>query len=466
MPAQYNRPIITEVEALLALPRIIPRTKATPIPTPSIFDEPAYCLKVNKAWAGHFLGLILVMNNPDMWIEDETHDVEWARSQVVEWVAKFLTEDMCMPCCDDLIEQITELVTINTNMLTQITTLVTNITTIINNQVTVIDQNITNEYNQYITAYQNYVTNNQNQNTWNEMFYDGTPESIFPSAGENFNSTGDDALCAAIKTYISAQVYLHSTRETAEAALAGIAAGLVVALGVALSVITGGASAVIGAVAGAAILGVSVWANILNDPEAQRKVRCCMFDSLKYQPLTEANFQTSVTDCGFDSGSNESLLAQAIDNDNFNYPENWLAFLRALNDAHGVTAAECACDCDDAIVLEDFAGTGCTITPMGNCIYRFTQTTLGAGDVYHFSFRDIMSQCLHVEQSADPTKPTIGVGYYTTVVDCHDVETSFPGGFSDVPDGDAPGLISAQWFQGSDQTTYYKITLCADPDGC
>jgi hypothetical protein len=477
VPAQYERPIVTEEEAVIALPRIIPRTKPTPIPTPSIFDEPTYCLKVNKAWAGHFLGLILVLNNPDTWVADETHDVEWARLQVVEWVARFLTENDCMPCCDDLVEQLTELITINnnmltvnTNMLTNITTIVTNLTTIINQGDTIINNDYTTQINQYSQQYNDWVTNNQTENTWNNMFYDGTPQSIAPTLGDNFNTTGgNDALCGAIHRYTENIISEYTANINLAAYAAGAIAGAIGALVIGATL--GAAAPFIGAfglILGAAVgVPLAEWNFIQADQEARRKVRCCMYDGLKDQAITADTFKSAVSDCGFDPTTNQGRIAGLIQNNATD--ANYLAFLRMLGQETGGSAADCVCDCDDDIALEDFAGTGCVITPMGNCIYRFVQPTLDPTySVYYFSFRDIMSQCLHVERSADPSKPTAAVGYYTTVVDCHDVETSFPGGFEDVPDGHAPGLKSAHWFQGPDtgNVTYYKITLCADPDGC
>lgn len=112
-------------------------------------------------------------------------------------------------------------------------------------------------------------------------------------------------------------------------------------------------------------------------------------------------------------------------------------------------------DCCTEIPLEDFAGTGCSIIYMGNCLYRFNNTTPthieGHEDVFYMSFRAVDGSCLHVINSDDPDFPTQGVGTDTTMVDCDDVETNFVGGFT------PSDLKSVKWFGG--HPTYFKITL-------
>lgn len=466
--APHHRPPMNDDEMVQARPRIIPRTKPTPIPEPSIFDEPTYCLKVNKAWAAHFLGVIVGgLDQPDTWIPNEVHDVEWARLQIREWVAKFLTEDMCMPCCDDLVEQLTELITINNNMLTNITTIVTNLTTVINNQVTLIDNSQTiidngdtvinqNDQELITTAtniYNNQVLNNQNISNTNQMFYDGTPQSISPELGDNFNSTGGNAaLCGAIKSYIDKMVTDYTTRVDLAAFAFGVAVGAATTF---FTIVTGGAALPLQAVAmgflSSTAVGVSaaLWHAIINDQAARRKVYCCMFDSLKDQPITQDAFKNAVQDCGFDPTTFEGHIAGLIQNESGS-DSNYLAFLRALGQNQG-NAQDCMCDCDDEIVLEDFGGTGTIITPMGNCLYRFYQPNPAS---HYLAFRDILGQCLHVENSDDPAHPSVGVGQDTTVVDCNDVESNFIGGFA------GSDLKSVRYAGGGDaRTDYYKVTL-------
>lgn len=436
-PPHY-RPIITEGDALQALPRIIPRTKPTPIPAPSIFDEPTYCFKINKDWAGHFLGAILIsLNQPDTWKADETHDVEWARLQVIEWVAKLLTEDQCMPCCDDLVEQITELVSINNTMLTNIVTIVTNLTTVINNQTTqidnsetIIEQNLQQTYNQLVTNYNQQLNINQEYTTLNQMLYDGTPESIAPNIGTNWNDSGDGALCAAVKRYVEKAIYDRTNEINIDyAAESAVINAIVVAMAAAAG-LTVGASAAIGAViAGANLaagLALSAWNASVNDPNARLKVICCMYDHLKDQPVTPETFKASVNDCSFDVGTNESNIAALIDGAN-QIDDNYLAFLRAMTGAPASDDSECQC-CDVQLVADN----DCVVTALGDCRWRIVQThgEIGGGDpfctdgykYYTAAFKDQFDRCINIVSASGTATSN------WTQIDCADVEHSGVGG--------------------------------------
>src|SRR5215213_98496 len=477
-PPPYRRPIITEDEAVKALPRVVPRTKATPIPTPSIFDEPTYCLKVNKAWAGHFLGVILIgLNQPDTWKPDETHDIEWARNEVVEWVAKFLTENDCMPCCDETNELLLQVVNNLVTIITQNTTIIDNSQTIIDNGDTVIEQNETvveQNYEQIINQYfeesNTYTQNSYDQRTFNFMLYDGTNESVGPNVPDDFDgegdAAGDGALCAAIDRYQTSALFQYTNNINGVARFVGVSSAALAGLLVAQSVWTVGISAAFGvavAAAGAAFGGaVIAWNNSVNDPEARLQARCCMFDNLKGQAVTFEVFKASMTDCSFEVGTNESNVAAALHTQNQDQG-NYLAFVRALSEAQGTgDATNCACGCDDDIVLEDFSGTGCVITPMGNCIYRFSQSTVTPtasppeGRRY-FSFRDIGLRCLKVEFAPEPY-PGPSTGGCTVIGCCGQADyngDNFGGGFAPTT------LISVNWWRGGDLTEpqYYKITL-------
>lgn len=472
-PPHY-RPIITEDEALIALPRIIPLTKPTPIPLPSIFDEPSYCFKINKDWAGHFIGAILItLNQPDVWKTDETHDVEWARLQVIEWVAKLLTENDCMPCCDDLVEQLTTLIEINNTMLTNITTIVTNLTTVINNQVieidnseTVIEQNETEILNNYLTNWNQFVYHNEQMQIFNTMIYDGTPQSISPNLPPESNfGTDEDALCLALKNHFNAMMYIWNSGTVLTAIGAGLAASVAIAVGAALAPVTFGGSVAIGlGIAANLLIGVSglVFNDIINNPEAQRKVLCCLFDTLKDSPITFDAWKNMGDGCTFPDEPNAEVLLDMF-RQAAQVEANYQAFLRLLGQGQGQgNAQDCACDCEDDISLQDFSGTGCVITPMGNCVYRFTQATITEttsppeGRRY-FSFRDEFLRCLKIEFAPEPY-PLATAGGCTTIGCCGQADyngDNFGGGFAPTT------LISVNWWVGGNNTDpqYYKITL-------
>lgn len=62
-------------------PRLIP----SPVPTPSVFDEPLYCLHVNGSWLTHVLGALDVLSAPDTWTGTAA-DVERALQEVEKLV--------------------------------------------------------------------------------------------------------------------------------------------------------------------------------------------------------------------------------------------------------------------------------------------------------------------------------------------------------------------------------------------
>jgi hypothetical protein len=185
-----------------------------------------------------------------------------------------------------------------------------------------------------------------------------------------------------------------------------------------------------------------------------------MFDALKDQAISQATFAASLEGCTTDGTyeSNEGFLVAQIAATN-QLEENYIAFLRSLSNSVGQgNESECVCDCDDDIVLSDFAGTGVIITPMGNCVYRFYQPTpFDAGGglfINRMSFRDDLGRCLHIEQTGNPLYPTAAVGYFTEIHDCDNVYDDFPGGF------DGGDLIDVKWWLGAPvNETFYKITL-------
>lgn len=455
---RHNRPIRWDGDILSRA--FAPRQNSHDAPPLTISEEPAVCLIVNMSWVSHVIGALETLNQPDAWTGDDEEKYR-AQQEIQRLIEMLMTGDACMvdPCCPETNELLTEIRDINLEIVTNLTTIINQNTTIIDNDTTIINQNENAEYNEYVNQYNSFVTNNSNTLNFNSMLYDGNPQSIYSEAGEDFNTTGDGRLCAAIEAYINAQVYTHVQQAVAAEFVAGAVSGVVGVLATAAGLATGGLSIALGIALNTAIfLGVSTWRSILEDEEAQRKVRCCMYDALKDQEFSYATFQTSVDSCDFEEGSNEARLAEQIAHDNFYYQENWTAFIRAMAQGTATSDQNCVCNCDDDVVLEDFDGTGCIITPMGNCIYKFYQSTPSDEDgiFYEKSFRDILGRCLLVENTGDPTMPTEAVGYFTTVTNCEDVEGSFPGGF------DGGTLKQVHWWNGYTPTTYYKITLAPE----
>lgn len=444
MSSEDRRPIVGEDEAVQRIPKFVPRPLPSPIPTPNIFDEPTVCLVINSEWASHFMGVFEALDQPDTWIGSD-EEIESARHQIREAILMMMGN--CMICCDEELALLT-------TMVTNLTTIVTNLTTVINQGDTNIEQNYDVLLSNYQQQIQNWTISNQTVNELNQMIYDGTPQSIAPNLGADFNTTGgNDALCAAIKRYVENIVSAYTANVNFAAAVAGLigTAAAAVIIGATL----GAAAPFVGAwglIAGAAIgVPVATWNLVAASTEGKRKVECCMYDSLKDQAIDQAAFKAAVADCSFDPTTAEGRIAGLI-HDWSQSDSEYLAFLRMLGQETGGNAGDCACDCSDDVVLEDFTPRGTVITPMGNCIYRCVQTTPNEAGHFWMSFRDIMNRCLLVENSPDPSMTTAGVGTFTTVVDCTDASSTFVGGFT------GGTLKSVDWWQ-ADTVNYFKVTL-------
>lgn len=83
----------------------------------------------------------------------------------------------------------------------------------------------------------------------------------------------------------------------------------------------------------------------LNDEETRRKVACCMFDNLEGLAITEANFNASLTGCGFGALSQEEIVREIIEG-GVNDRGDYLAFVSVLGSffaAVGDTQIDCQC---------------------------------------------------------------------------------------------------------------------------
>jgi len=433
--SREDKPIVGDDEAVYRLRYFVPRPDPLPIPDTNIFDEPLVGFCMNSKWASHVLGVLEALDQPDAWIGTD-EEIFLARQQISELAVKLGMD--CDMCCDEEIAQLTALVELNTTMVTHLTTIISNQTTLITNSETNITQNIEQMYTDATNIYNNQVTNNSNVSNLNQMLYNGTPQSISPDLGENFNShsEGDDKLCAAVGTYIEKVVNDYTTRCNLAATAFSITAAGAAAL---FTIVTGGAGLPAAAVAWgflsttAVTVAAALWNAIAADSGAKRKVKCCMYDSLKDQAITLANFQNAVLDCGFDPSTFEGKIAGLIQDESND--SNYLAFLRALGQATGGHASDCDCSCEDAIELYDFAETGCIITPLGNCIFRIEQDTANQQfgepeDYYHASAADTLGRCIQFN-IVEGYPPNSDDGN-ATITDCCDVEHAAPGGFGAV----------------------------------
>lgn len=224
------------------------------------------------------------------------------------------------------------------------------------------------------------LAQNAAQAAQNQGIYDGTPESIYFNAGTDFDSNGAGILCSAIANFIGQTIGFVGARTALAAALiAGTTAAAIAALG-AMAVFGPGGVIVAGLVLGTSLaIALADFEEAWSDTNAQNKVRCCMFDALTAQPLTEATFATSLDGCGFDPDSHEERIRMGIapllaDSG------NWLAFLRCLNIAadDGTEACDCACAVEDIVLIALSPST--TVTKLTDTTWHVVSSWLPGDD--------------------------------------------------------------------------------------
>lgn len=312
----YESPLNDQQDAEFH-PQYVPRPNPLPIPEPNIFDAPTMCIKINEFWASHLIGALDVLDQTDSWI-GTPEEQEAARQQVRELIARLGGYCMDDPCCPDLVESAQ----------------ISNLT------------DIQNLYNQYMNA------NNQ-QATANQGIYDGTAESVYFNAGADFSSGGAGVLCSAIDNFVGQLVGFVGARTALAAAGIGVATSAAIAALVAMGVFTGGASIVAGVVLGASLaIALADVEEAWNNPTAQQKVKCCMFDALNGQVLDRLTFETSLSLCGFDEGSPEERIRLGLA-PMLAEEANWTAFLQCLNIAQdgGTDRCNCTCAVEDLVLV-------------------------------------------------------------------------------------------------------------------
>lgn len=390
---------------------------------PAVIDPPRICVQIEIpndlhhiiAFWGHFELLARAYS----WGNDEAHtalEVAAVWRDVWDKARENFYGDGCMGCCPDEIE---------------------------------INQRIYNQNNEWIS----YV--------FNMMDDRETPQSFAPDAPENFDSNSGDenpaartsALCDAVRIYVWSMLdaIMALLRDTAEVIEdineVPIRAPLI---GIFAHAITG--------------LSIGALNGLIGDESAVNEVICHMYENLKGNPVNFEAFRDSVQPFSFPLTSNAFQVASIIDNQN-GIEENYRAFVVSLNRQYerlsSGGSSDCPCGCSEEIELEDFGGTGCTTTYMGDDVWRFQQNTPDVDGRYRASFRDISLGCLHVEFAPSPYTHQ-GVGGNNSHGCCGTADYNgwhFGGGF-------APAFLrDVIWWTGDPMDTYYKIT-CVEPEEC
>lgn len=340
---RHDRPIRFEGDILARA--FAPRQHELTAPAVTIDSAPYVCLIVNVEWISHVLGVLETLNQPDAWQGDET-EKDRAQNEIQRLLEMLMTGDACMvdPCCPETNELLLQLVTLNQ-------TIVNNQIIMIDNDTTIINNNYDAILNQYQDTYNQYVTNNQQTNILNQIMYDGDPRSIATNV-EADGTSNDGALCAAVTTYIENIVAVYTANVNLAARLAGLISSAVAAVIIGATLGTAAPFlAAWGLIVGGGLIGVplAIWNAIASDPNAKRKVICCMFEHLQGQSLTQENFKSAVQDCDFDPTTYEGRMAGLIYNESQS-EANYLAFLRMVGQSSGGSAASCQCGCETAFI--------------------------------------------------------------------------------------------------------------------
>jgi len=191
-----------------------------------------------------------------------------------------------------------------------------------------------------------------------EAIYDGNPTSINPNAPTaDFGSSGDryDALCAGLMAFVYqfARAQADSVRAGQVGGLAAIA--LIAALlipGLNIFFLVGASIAVL---IGLGTVGVTTEVAIqaLTDTTALDNVVCCMRDAMRFDAVSQANFEASLSACSFSVGSNEQIIVDFIAP---TLADNYLTILNILGQAYtgvidGEQLPECPCEPPPAACL-------------------------------------------------------------------------------------------------------------------
>lgn len=394
---------------------------------PEVVDPPriSLCIEIPNEM-NHILafwGALDTLTWSRNWQRDEAHTAAevsrvWG-NVIAQARARFESGEECMPfdpCCPDEIERLDQLIAQNTTIINNQLTFITNQETTISNQLTLIDnsetvieQNDTEIVQNYINTYNQWVYNNEQISILNQQLYDGTPQSIHPDVpvdGWSIDAATRDALCLACTRYLEQVLATLNSALALTTAGAVAASSTAIALGLALSVVTLGGSVAVGiAVAGFIAAGNLVMESIINNPEAQRKVLCCMFDTLKDQPVTLESFKTIGTDCTDENDPNVATLADMVHHAS-QVESNYLGFLRMLGESQGFgNENDCFC-CDDAADFEIVSLNGCVITRINDFQWRIQQSVGVAGpgdpfcsggyDYYTAEFKESEGRCIDI----------------------------------------------------------------------
>jgi hypothetical protein len=135
----------------------------------------------------------------------------------------------------------------------------------------------------------------------------------------------------------------------------------------------------------------------LDDEETRRKVACCMYDNLRGVAITEANFNASLTGCGFGGLSDEEIVRDMMEA-GVNDRDNWLAFVAVLgNFMSNVGDLETDCLCGLFEHTFDFEIDDQGWTTRAEDDRDFGTYTAGVGWESVFGFQAVWAERLYMQ---------------------------------------------------------------------
>jgi len=276
-----------------------------PVSEAGIFDEPTRCYKINQEWASIVMGMVsATLVTVASW-----RDAQDENYSAIQEIMRFLRGENCVDC-----EQVVDCMEVDPNYLA-FSSMV---------------------FNQSQAATQQHLDDL-------EDLYDGTPQSIgseIPTGDPNMAQ--ENSLCHALQTFVSLYAAVKLARlqqrnfiqiawdnlvETAEF-FYGIATDLV--------------GFVLGHDIASCFVSDTEAMTALVDTEAIGLVACCLYDSLKDLAMSQANFDTVLSDCTTSLSANAQKIACIMELDNS--LQVYLSFLEAYNkDLLSGDTFDCAC---------------------------------------------------------------------------------------------------------------------------
>lgn len=200
---------------------------------------------------------------------------------------------------------------------------------------------------QQAALYQTYQAGATVVDRLRQQTYDGTPQSIHPSAPaaqQTFAQNGVeyDSLCAAVMAWTAFRMVDNLRAAGLTMALSAAVTGLLAALTGGLSLIIGG-----GLVTGIAGVSYAELESACEDEDAVKEAACTLYDSLKDIECTHENFQSALAGLPSTGTGNLAIIYPVLKQHGNLW--SYLHLIELMGEANQQNLANCPCDdgCED-----------------------------------------------------------------------------------------------------------------------